>query len=202
MNHRYEQFAMPARILGLVLVLGVGALFLTGSRGAQLVGFFVYMSFACTVIPLPTPPYVVAMGSTFHPGWVALLGATGNVIAAFSEYFLITWLFSKGEIRARVENNKIFRRLEHFFNKAAFICLVITGFTPIPFEPFRLAAIISRYSLVLYLLAVFIGRFPRYYLIAKIGHVFQIPAYLLVILVVVMVGISVISIWAGKKSGI
>jgi len=193
---------MPARILGLVLVLGVGVLFLVGSRGAQLAGFFIYMSFACTIIPLPTPPYVVAMGKTFHPTWVALLGATGNCIAAFGEYFFLTWLFSKGEIQARIEKNRIFRRLRHFFNRAAFICLVITGFTPIPFEPFRLAAIVSRYSLVLYLLAVFAGRFPRYYLIAQIGFIYQIPAYLLIILVFVMVGISKIGVWAEKKSRI
>jgi membrane protein YqaA with SNARE-associated domain len=202
MKYRFEQFTMPARILGLIMVLGVGVLFLIGSRGAQLTGFFIYMSFACTVIPLPTPPYVVAMGKTFHPALVALLGATGNCMAAFGEYYFITWLFSKGEIQARIENNRIFRRLKHFFNRAAFICLVITGFTPIPFEPFRLAAIVSRYSLVLYLLAVFIGRFPRYYLIAKIGHIYEIPVYLLVILVFVMAGISLISMWAGKKTSV
>ena len=149
--------------LGTLLSLGLGYLFLTGHRYSRLIGFFGYMSVACTLIPLPTPPYVIALGQDFHPGIVALAGAVGNCIAAF-------------------------------------VCLVFTGFTPIPFEPFRFAAILARYNLLLYLLAVLVGRFPRYYLIALIGDQFRIPTRSLVILLIVSLAIPIIGLLIKRQT--
>ena len=178
--------------IGISLSLTLGYLFLEGSRYTQLIGFFGYMSVACTLIPLPTPPYVIALGKVFHPGIVALAGAIGNCIAAFVEYNLLLWIFSKTELQQRVETNRIFQRFSYYFRRMAFVCLVFTGFTPIPFEPFRFAAILARYNLPLYLLAVLLGRFPRYYLIALIGEKFQIPTRYLIILLIVLIVIPVI----------
>ena len=178
--------------IGIILSLALGYLFLEGSRYSQLIGFFGYMSVACTLIPLPTPPYVIALGTVFHPGIVALTGAIGNCIAAFVEYQLLLWLFSKTEIQQRVETNSVFQRFSYYFRRAAFVCLIFTGFTPIPFEPFRFAAILARYNLWLYLLAVFLGRFPRYYLIALIGDQFQIPTRYLIFLLIALLVIPII----------
>ena len=178
--------------IGISLSLALGYLFLKGSRYSQLIGFFGYMSVACTLIPLPTPPYVIALGKVFHPGIVAITGAIGNAIAAFVEYRLLLWLFSRTELQQRVETNPIFQRFSHYFRRMAFVCLVFTGFTPIPFEPFRFAAILARYNLPRYLLAVLLGRFPRYYLIALIGDQFQIPTRYLVILLIVSLAIPIV----------
>ena len=178
--------------IGIILSLALGYLFLEGSRYSQLIGFFGYMSVACTLIPLPTPPYVIALGKVFHPGIIALAGAIGNCIAAFVEYQLLLWLFSKTEIQQRVETNRVFQRFSYYFRRMAFVCLIFTGFTPIPFEPFRFAAILARYNLSLYLLAVFLGRFPRYYLIALIGDQFQIPTRYLTFLLIALLVIPII----------
>ena len=178
--------------IGISLSLALGYLFLAGSRYSQLLGFFGYMSVACTLIPLPTPPYVIALGKVFDPAIVALAGAIGNCIAAFVEYQLLLWICSKTELQQRVETNRIFQRFSYYFRRMAFVCLVFTGFTPIPFEPFRFAAILTRYNLSLYLLAVLLGRFPRYYLIALIGHQFQIPTRYLIILLIVSLVIPII----------
>ena len=180
--------------IGISLSLVLGYLFLKGSRYSQLIGFFGYMSVACTLIPLPTPPYVIALGKIFHPSIVAITGAIGNTIAAFVEYHLLFWLLSRTELQQRVETNRIFQRFSHYFRRMAFVCLVFTGFTPIPFEPFRFAAILTRYNLPRYLLAVLIGRFPRYYLIALIGDQFQIPTRYLIILLIVSLAIPIIGV--------
>ena len=180
--------------IGISLSLALGYLFLEGSRYSQLIGFFGYMSVACTLIPLPTPPYVIALGKVFDPSIVALAGAVGNMIAAFVEYHVLLWIFSKTKLKQQVEGNRVFQRFSHYFRRMAFVCLVFTGFTPIPFEPFRFAAILARYNLSLYLLAVFLGRFPRYYLIALIGEQFQIPTRYLIILLIILLVIPVIGI--------
>lgn len=198
MNNKQSNLIL-SRIFGLILSIAIGFLFLTGSRYSQLGGFFVYMSVACTLIPLPTPPYVIGIGKIFHPGIVAFVGAFGNCIAAFIEYRFIIWLFSKIELQQKVEANWIFQRFAYCFNHAAFTSLVFTGFSPIPFEPFRFAAILARYSIPRYLLAVLVGRFPRYYLIAMIGDTYQVPNQYLIIIFIVLFVAPVISSFIHKS---
>ena len=170
------------------LPLGLGYLFLTGSRASQLAGFFVYTSIAASVIPLPMPPYLIALGKIFHPGIVAIVGALGNCVSAIAEYYLITWFFSGNDLQQRIEANSIYQKFTYYFKKAVFPTLLFSAFSPLPFEPFRLAAILMRYNLVLYLLAVFFGRLPRYYLIALVGETFTIPnSYLAAMLVILLV---------------
>ena len=189
---------MLLRAFGLILTIAVGYLFLTGTRYSKLVGYLVYMSVACTLIPLPTPPYVIGMGKIFHPAIVAFIGAFGNCFAAFVEYHFITWLFSKIELQQKVETNRFFQRFARFFKRAAFLCIIFTGFAPIPFEPFRFAAILTRYNILCYLLATFMGRFPRYYLLALCGNSFQISNKLLIIMMAVLLVIPIISSFIPK----
>lgn len=178
---------------GAVLVFVLGYLLLKGGAGSQLIGFFAYMSVACTLIPLPTPPVVMALGEMFHPFIVGSLGAFGNCLAALAEYKIVLWGCSKTELEQKLVKSRIFRRFAHYFQKAAFGCIVFTGFTPVPFEPFRYAAILTRYPLWKYLLAIFIGRFPRYYLMAWCGDQLNIPTAWLVLMLVALFGIPTLT---------
>lgn len=196
----YQKHKWKLTGVGIGLALGLGYLILTGNRYSQLIGYFVYMSFACTLIPLPTPPYVIGLGKVFHPGIVAGVGAAANCLATLAEYYVITWLLSKTALQQQVETNRVFQRFARFFQRAAFPCLIFTGVTPIPFEPFRLAAILVRYNVPKYLLAVFIGRSIRYYLVALIGHLYPIPNRYLAIMVVVLFMIPVISVLVKKRN--
>ena len=60
-----------------------------------------------------------------------------------------------------------------------FISLVIAGFTPIPFFPFKFMVYASKYSIRKYLAAVTVGRFPRYFLLAYAGFKLQIPNWII-----------------------
>jgi len=98
------------RIIGFFLMIIVGYLFLKGNHYSKLAGYFVYMSAACSILPLPSPPYVIGIGKIFNPWLIAFLGAFGNIIAAFFEYYFIGWLFSQTELQQKVEANKFFQR--------------------------------------------------------------------------------------------
>ena len=196
----YQKWKWKLTGLGIGLAIGLGYLILTGSYYSQLIGYFVYMSFACTLIPLPTPPYVIALGKVFHPGIVAFAGSVANCLAALGEYYFITWFFSKTTLQQRVETNRIFQRFSHYFQRAAFACLIFTGVTPIPFEPFRLAAILIQYNVPKYLLAVFVGRFIRYYLVALIGYFYSIPNQYLIVMVILLIVISVIGVFVKGRT--
>jgi len=69
--------------------------------------------------------------------------------------------------------------------------LWIAGFTPIPFYPFRFLVVLAEYPLYKYLLAVFLSRASRYYLLAWFGHEFKIPDYLLAVLFGILILIAV-----------
>lgn len=191
----YKKHKWTLTGVGIGLSLGLGYLILTGSRYSQLMGYFAYMSLACALIPLPTPPYVIALGKVFHPGIVAVVGAVANCLAALVEYYVIIWFFSKTTLQQRVETNPIFQRFAYYFQRATFACLIFTGFTPLPFEPFRLAAIVIRYNVPKYLLAVFVGRSIRYYLIALIGHTYPIPNRYLIVMLIVLIAFPMISVF-------
>ena len=178
--------------MGIGLAIGLGYLILTGGRYSQSIGYFAYMSFACTLIPLPTSPYVIALGKVFHPGIVASVGAVANCLAALAEYYVIAGLFSKTTLQQQVETNRTFQRFVPYFQRAAFACLIFTGVTPIPFEQFRLAAILIPYNVPKYLLAVLVGRFIPYYLVALIGYFYSIPNRHLIVMLVVLTVIPVI----------
>lgn len=107
-------YIISTRIFSLILMITVGYLFLTGSRYSKLVGYFVYMSIACLIIPLPSPPYVIGMGKIFHPGIVAIVGSIGSCIAVFFEYHVVTWIFSKSELQQKVEDSSFFQKFSRF----------------------------------------------------------------------------------------
>ena len=144
------------------------------------------MSAACTFIPLPTPPFIIRMGQIFHPGIVALVGALGNCTAGFIEYHFLTWFFTKIELRRKIDNNWYFQKFANFIKRSAFLCIVITGFIPLYMEPFRIAAILTRFVLHKYLLAIFTGKLLRIYLIAMIGNTFHILTWLFFVLLIVL----------------
>ena len=174
--------------------LGSGYLLLRGSRISQLISFYFYMSFSSTVIPLPTPPYVIALGKVFHPFTVAFIAALGSCTAALVEYPVVTWFFSKNALQQKLEANRLYQVFDYYFRRATFVWLLIAALTPIPLEPFRFSAILTRYHIPKYLLALFLGRFGCYYFMAWIGDAFVIPMSYIVILLIVLLVLPLIGV--------
>ena len=187
------------RSIGLLIMIAVSYLFVKGTRYSKLVSFFIFMSISCSILPLPTPPYVIGIGKIFHPLFVALVASIGSCIAAFLEYHFITWLFSKTELQRKIEESKSYQKIKNFFNKTAFSCITFTAFLPIPFDPVRFAAILTRYFLPRYLLAIFIGKYPRYYLLAYIGESFQVSNQILLIMLFVLVLIPIFAAFISRQ---
>jgi len=66
------------------------------------------------------------------------------------------------------------------------MALLVAGFTPVPFYPFRFLVVLAHYPLPKYILAVFLSRTPRYFLLALLGYKLKIPDYLLLVLFVIL----------------
>ena len=148
-------------------------------ESSELIFLLTYMTFACTFFPLPTPQIIMDYGGRFHPILVATVGAIGTCMAGLIDYTMMTYVLEFKKI-AKLKEAKIYKYCAWLYNKIAFISLVISGFIPIPFEPFRCLAGATRYSRGKYVLALFIGRVPRYYLLAKLQGYLHISRNILI----------------------
>jgi membrane protein YqaA with SNARE-associated domain len=144
--------------------------------------YFLYMSVACQFFPIPTLPPIAFTAKAFHPVLVALVGALGTVIAYVIDYAILGWLFRHHRVK-KVRDIHMYRKLLKFFDKYAFLTVTAAAFLPIPIDVVRLMAISRAYSYWKYLLAAFIGRFPRYLIFAYLGK--ELPAKWILIIFLV-----------------
>jgi len=156
-----------------------------------LLAYFIYMSLACTFIPLPTTWMVLWLSSNASPFLVALLGTVGTVIANLNDYYLFSFFFRYRHI-SRIRRTAFHKKALQWFYKAPFLTLTVSTFLPIPLDIIRFLAISGRYSRWKFTVANFAGRFPRYLLLAYIGYQLKLgrTALLIVLLVTAALGIS------------
>jgi outer membrane lipoprotein carrier protein len=134
-----------------------------------LLDYFLYMSVATTITPLPTPPVIIHAATKAPVFIVAAVGALGTVIAYLIEYALVGRVLALDRL-TRVRKNRVYLRLAELFDRLPFVSLTIAAFLPLPVDGVRLIAIARRYDRPRYAMAAFLGRLPRYALIAALGY--------------------------------
>lgn len=152
-----------------VAVTGVWYLgVLTGSSLLRYAGF---MAGASTFVPLPADAYVLNVATNNTALTLGIVGGAVNGIAVLAER---QWIL-------RAASHPIFDRFSEFIGtnrwidmaeRHMFVGLVVGGFSFLPFEPFRLVAVLRQYNQPRYALATFFGRGIRYYWLARAGSVF------------------------------
>ena len=148
-----------------------------------LVLYWVYMSLACTFLPLPTLWICLWLGSIYSALLVAFIGALGTCVANLHDYYLLRFFLCYDRV-ARAKESRLYERAESWFRRFPFVALSVASFLPIPVDVVRLLAIASGYSRIGFVLASFAGRFPRYLAIAWLGHALK-PSSSVIALVLV-----------------
>ncbi len=144
--------------------------------------FFLYMSVACQFFPIPTIPAIAFTAKAYPPVLVALVGALGTVIAYVIDYAILGWLFRHHRVK-KVRDIHLYRTLLKFYDKYAFLTVAAAAFLPIPIDVVRMLAISRAYTYWKYLVAAFVGRFPRYLILAYVGKELSVK-WILIIFVV------------------
>lgn len=147
--------------------------------GSILMDFFLYMSVACQFFPIPTLPPIAFVAKVFHPILVSAVGALGTCVANLNDYAILGWLFRHQRVK-KIRDIQTYRRFLRLFDRYAFLTLAAASFLPIPVDVVRLLAISRAYTYWKYLAATFVGRFPRYLIIAYLGK--ELPAKYILIL--------------------
>jgi len=164
----------------------VSLFFLLKSKYA-LFALFLYTIPANSFIPFPHEPAVLYYGAMYAPLTVAVICGVATCISALIDYSVLGAAFTHRKAMEFKEESRLYKIAERYFSQAPFWTMVFAGFSPVPFYPFRVMGIASGYTRWKYVLSTFIGRTPRYYILAWVGNEYSIPGKYVILLFVIMV---------------
>jgi membrane protein YqaA with SNARE-associated domain len=134
------------------------------------------------VSPFSHEPVLLYFSKSYGATVCALASTAGCVVAGMWDYWLFVPLMHHPRVRSRYADIGFYQKSVRLFRKSPFWALVVAGTTPIPFYPIKFLSITDGYPLKKYLLALVVGRTPRYWAIAYLGYVFRFPNWTLVLL--------------------
>lgn len=150
---------------------------------AGLVGFFCMTLFlsgpTTVVVPAAFEPLLMVAGRVYPPLLVACVAVTGNLYMDYVNYHL----FGAAIQHPRLEKAKTSRVVQaglKLFQRSPFFATWLCSWSPIPYWIVSTLAPLSRYSKRKYLFATFLGRGPRVWFFASLGHVIPLSTQVLV----------------------
>ena len=156
--------AIPVALAGTV-----GAAWLVGiALDSGLVRFAAVMLAAGTFLPLPADTFALVAAADHPAVAVGIVGGAANAAAVVVERQWVLAVIHRpsfDRVRATVGRNRLVRLTE----RNLFLALVVAGLTFVPFEPFRMVAVLARYPVGRYVAATALSRGLRYYLLAVAG---------------------------------
>lgn len=188
-THVYER--LPRRVWwlsGAMVVIGIVTFYLMSVHAAA--NGYLYLLFysvpANTAISVfPHEPVLIYYGQ-FANLWLSAAAATGGtIIAGYLDHRVFVPVLNYSKITS-YKRSRFYRRASGIFMKYPFATIAVTGFTPIPFFPFKFLCFSIHYPLHRYLAALCLARYPRYFLLAWVGATFGIPTWILIGSVIVI----------------
>lgn len=149
---------------------------------------------------LPHEPAQLAVAKLYPPLLVATIGVTSCAAAAVLDYWLIGWFVNKGLMRSRMEQWRAYQIAQRIFKKAPLLLIVGGAFAPVPFYPVKILAIASGYPLILFILGMAAGRWPRFYLLAIGGQKVQAPNAWLLWAALALALAACVQIWRTRRA--
>ena len=149
---------------------------------------------------MPHEPIILYFSKYFSPLSVTLAALAGTLFAEYFNYMLVILFFKIPKVDD-LRQRKAFKTAARYFLRVPFVSLVIASITPIPFYPFRIIAPASGYPLIKYLLALIIGRTPRFYILAYIGYSIPIPNEIIIVFFIIILAVSGLYWFKRKGSG-
>lgn len=164
---------------------------------AGLVGFFcltLFMSGPITVVvPAMFEPLLMVTGRIYPPLLVAVVAVAGNLYMDNINYHFFGAAIRHPRLE-QARNSRTVQWMLALFRRSPFFAVWLCSWSPIPYWIVSTLAPLSRYSKRRYLLATFLGRFPRVWFFASLGLVVPISSQILVTYVAcaIVLGVAVI----------
>jgi len=181
LNHWWRAFLLALAayaVLGIVVLAVVPDL-----SGVFLLG--AYCIPANSVVPVPHEPAMLYFAKFYDPFWCALAGTIGSLIACYADYAMVGAAMRHRAL-AKTRSSRLFQWSTKWMKRYPFAITVLFSFTPLPIAIVRILAPAVEYPVRRYMLAQIVGRFPRFYILAWIGHTVMIPTWIIIGLGVVL----------------
>jgi MoaA/NifB/PqqE/SkfB family radical SAM enzyme/membrane protein YqaA with SNARE-associated domain len=127
----------------------------------------------------PHEPVLVWYGKTINLWGLSAFATGGTLAAAYLDYRIFASVLNL-PYSASYKSTFMFQKAHRWFYKVPFLSLVVAGFSPVPFYPFKFMVYSTKYPLRRYLLAIIVGRFPRYFILGAVGYSFQVPTWIII----------------------
>jgi uncharacterized membrane protein YdjX (TVP38/TMEM64 family) len=151
---------------------------------------------ASPLLPATYEPILMVM-ARIYPAWlVAQVGIIGILYIEYINFYVYRAALLHPKADAFRES-RVVRATMALFRKSPFFCIWLCAWSPLPYYVARMAAAIDGYSLRRYFLATFLGRMPRLWFFAALGHIVPIPTLYLIVLTVFMIVMAVIVSFVG-----
>ena len=181
---RFLLFAMEISLIVLLLIIWFSNDAFQVSNNLWVLFFYSFPSEFLIAI-VPHEPMLIYFGKSFIPLTVALVAVSSTVLAEALNYSAFKYIVDLKAFK-KISSSQPKAKLVNLFNHAPFFAIWVAGFTPVPFFPFRFMVVIARYSVWKYLLAVFLSRTPRFFILALVGYSVKIPDIWLILLFAAM----------------
>ncbi|MBN1273124.1 MAG: VTT domain-containing protein [Candidatus Aminicenantes bacterium] len=178
-------FIVELLLVGILLVLWFSSESIQQSKNLWVLFLYCFPAEFLIAI-VPHEPVILYFGKFYPALTVALITSAGTLLTETLNYSVFQYV-TDSKLFKKLSAKKTVSKLISLFNKAPFIALMVAGFTPIPFYPFRFLVVMARYPVLKYLSAVFLSRTPRFFILALIGKTFKFPDWLLVALFAVLI---------------
>jgi membrane protein YqaA with SNARE-associated domain len=166
---RAASYRPAALVSTAVFAAFCGALVLYDPRYTQLAIYGLYAIPAHLLISfLPHEPALWIAARLYPPIVVALVGTAATLVAIVLDYWLIGWLVNHHLVKPVVQESRWFTFASRWFRKAPALLIVGSALTPgVPFYPVKILAIAADYPLRRFIVALIVGRLPRFYVLAR-----------------------------------
>ena len=123
---------------------------------------------ASPFLPATYEPLLILFGHLYRPVLIALIGTAANLLAEYLNYQFVSELLARRSLD-RVTNDPRLLRLVALFNRRPFLTTWFISWSPIPDWTIRIMGPLSRYPVRRWLLALGLGRFPRFWFLASLS---------------------------------
>ena len=131
----------------------------------------------------------------FHPPWqVALAGGASSAVGSVVQLVMLRYFIHADRpwMRRFVPTRERISATLARYPSASFLALLLARATPLPDAPLKLVAAVVRYPLALYFLAILLGALPYYYLLALVGRKYQVPTWIVLgSMLVILLGVGI-----------
>ncbi|NIM59526.1 MAG: hypothetical protein GTO16_11380 [Candidatus Aminicenantes bacterium] len=178
-------FALQIIVVAALLIVWLSSESIQKSKNLWVL--FIYSFPSQFLIPIvPHEPVLLYFGKFYPPLTVALVDIAGTLLTEALNYSVFKYIIDTNFFQ-KLRHRKTVTKVVDLFNRAPFVALLVAGFTPVPFYPFRFLVVIAHYPIWRYLLAVFLSRTPRFYVLALIGAAIKIPDYLIIAIFIMLI---------------